>query len=235
MKVKNDPATREQPAPPEDGNTLMKTKKTAVTTTWQSPSEVMDTLYDVREPGCDGVGFALLRPRAKQKANSVAALVSAKLSPIKPAANTPTTTCGMPVTARDHRVVLARGVADTSLTRLLSDYDAAVRPHQRLLAAVITVRGDEDMPAHDLLDMAATYATIHLARGRRLTSVVALHTPGNELSRALQHAHICILSRQHAPSGWLAEHEDLTDTAHSLWAEEWAGFRAGWDRLAVAA
>jgi len=48
-------------------------------------------------------------------------------------------------------------------------------------------------------------------------------------------ANICILSRQHAPSSWLAEHEDLTDTAHSLWAEEWAAFRAGWERLAVAA
>lgn len=213
----------------------MKTKKTAVTMTWQSPTEVMDTLYDVREPGCDEVGFALLRPRAMQKANRVTTLIGVKLSPIKPAANTPTTACGMPVTARDHRVVLARGVADASLTRLLNDYDAAVHPRQRLLAAVITVRGDKDMPAHDLLDMAATYATIHLARGRRLTSVVALHTPGDELSRALQHAHICILSRQHAPSGWLAEHEDLTDTAHSLWAEEWAAFRAGWERLAVAA
>jgi hypothetical protein len=163
----------------------MTTKKTAVTTTWQSPSDVMDTLFDVREPGCDGVGFALLRPRAKRKVNSVAGLIGAKLSPIKPAANTPTTPCGMPVTARDHRVVLARGVADISLTQLLEDYDAATRPHQRLLAAVVTVRGDEDMPTHDLLDMAATYATIHLARGRRLTSVGALHTPGDELSRAL--------------------------------------------------
>ncbi len=213
----------------------MKTKKTAVTTTWQSPAQVMDTLFDVREPGCDDVGFALLRPRAKQKANSVAALIGAKLAPIKPAANTPTTTCGMPVTARDHRVVLARGVADTALTRLLDDYDAATRLHQRLLAAVITVRGDEDMPAHDLLDMATTYATIHLARGRRLTSVVALHTPGDELSRVLPNAHICILARQHAPSGWLAEHEDLTDTAHGLWAEEWAAFHAGWERIAVEA
>jgi hypothetical protein len=51
----------------------------------------------------------------------------------------------------------------------------------------------------------------------------------------LPHAHICILARQHTPSGWLAEHEDLTDTAPGLWAEEWAAFRAGWERLAVAA
>lgn len=213
----------------------MKTRKTAVTTTWQSPAQVMDTLYDVREPSCDGVGFALLRPRAKQKTNSVAALIGAKLSPIKPATDTLTTPCGLPVTARDHRVLLARGVADTALTRLLDDYDAAVRPHQRLLAAVITAHGDEDMPAHDLFDMATTYATIHLARERRLTSVVALHVPGDELSRALPYAHICILARQHTPSGWLAEHEDLTDTAHRLWADEWAAFRATWERIAAAA
>ena len=213
----------------------MKTKTTAVTKTWHSPSEVMDMLYDVREPGCDEVGYGLLRPRAKQKANSVAALFGAKLSPIKPASNTPTTVCGMPVTARDHRLVLARAVADTSLTRLLDKYDAATRPHQRLLAAVITVRGDKDIPAHDLFDMATTYATIHLARGRRLTSVVVLHTPGDELSRASLHAHICIVARQHAPSGWLAEHDDLTDTAHGLWAEEWAAFRTGWERIAAAA
>jgi len=212
----------------------MKTKKTAVTA-WQSPAEVMDTLYDVREPGCDGIGLALLRPRARQKTNSVAALVGAKLAPIKPAGDTTMTRCGMPVSARDHRLVLARGVADMSLTRLLEDYDAATRLHQRLLAAVITVRGDEDMPGHDLLDMITSYAAIHLACGRRLTSVVVLHMPGDELSRALPHAHICVLARQHAPSGWRAEHEDLTDTAQSLWAEELQAFRAGWGRIVAAA
>ena len=58
--------------------------------------------------------------------------------------------------------------------------------------------------------------------------------PGDELSRALPHVHICMLARQHTPSGWAAEHPDLVDTAHRMWAEEWQAFRAGWEQLAAA-
>lgn len=43
----------------------MKTKNAAVVP-WHSPAEVMDMIYDVREPGCEAVGYALLRPRSRQ-------------------------------------------------------------------------------------------------------------------------------------------------------------------------
>lgn len=115
--------------------------KTNVVPGWLSPSAVMDTLFDVREPGCEEVGYALLRPRAKQKSNSAAALIGAKLAPVEPDSTARTTACGIPVTARQHRLVLARGVGDMALATLLDDYDRAVRPHQRLLAGVLTVRG----------------------------------------------------------------------------------------------
>ena len=54
------------------------------------------------------------------------------------------------------------------------------------------------------------------------------------MSRALPHVHVCMLARQHTPSGWAAEHPDLVDTAHRMWAEEWQAFRAGWEQLAAA-
>ncbi|WP_298089161.1 hypothetical protein [uncultured Sphingomonas sp.] len=211
----------------------MKTK-TNVVPGWLSPSAVMDMLYDVREPGCEELGYALLRPRAKQKANSVTALIRAKMAPVEPTSASPATGCGIPVTARQHRLMLARGVGDMGLASLLDEYDRVVRPHQRLLASVLTVRGSISTPIHDLFDMATSYAAIHLACGRSLTSMVVAHAPGDELSRALPHVHICMLARQHLPSGWAAEHPDLADTAHRMWAEEWSAFRNGWEQLAAA-
>lgn len=214
---------------------MVKAKKTTGENAWLSPTQVMDTLYDVREPGCDAVGYALLRPRAKDVENQAGLLIRSKLAPVRPTSTTATTECGIPITARQHRLVLARGVADVSLATLLDGYDDAIRSHQRLLAAVLTVRGDQDRPVHDLVDMASTYAAIHLACRRSLTSVVITHVPGDELSHALPHVHICVLARQHTASGWGAEHPDLTDTQHRLWADEWTAFRDGWEQVSAAA
>ncbi len=107
-------------------------------------------------------------------------------------------------------------------------------PHQRLLAGVLTVRGDISTPIHDLFDMATSYAAIHLACGRSLTSVVVAHAPGDELSRALPHVHICMLARQHTPSGWAAEHPDLRrhDAPHV--GGGMGAFRNGWEQMAAA-
>lgn len=212
----------------------MKTKNAAVAP-WHSPAEVMDMIYDVREPGCEAVGYALLRPRSRQSVNHVMAVFGSKLAPFKPEADAPRTPCGLPVTARDHRLILAQGAPDTPLWRLLEDYDANVRPHQRLLAAILTIKGEYDMPSHDLLDMASAYAAVHLAGGRRLSTMAVLHVPGDGLSTARQHVHLCVLARQHLPSGWAGEHPDLVDTAHQLWADEISAFRTGWSRITAAA
>ncbi len=85
-----------------------------------------------------------------------------------------------------------------------------------MLAAILTIKGEYDMPSHDLLDMASAYAAVHLAGGRRLSTMAVLHVPGDGLSTARQHVHLCVLARQHLPSGWAGEHPDLADTAHRL-------------------
>lgn len=196
---------------------------------WISPADAADMVYDVRAPGCEGLGYGLLRPRSKGVKRSAASLVRAKLQPVRPDANSWRTRCGMPVTARDHRVVLARGVPDPgSLERLLDDYDAAQRPHQRVLAAVLTVKLSPDEPLHDMVDCATSYAAIQLGRVRRLTSVVVLHTPADELADADPHLHICVLARTHRASGWAGCHPHLTDDAHAMWADEWRNWREGW-------
>ncbi|RYG87982.1 MAG: hypothetical protein EON59_05830 [Alphaproteobacteria bacterium] len=197
---------------------------------WISPSAVMDMIYDVRADGCEDLGYALLRPRSKGKSRTAAELVNAKLSPVKPTAKAGG---GMAVTARDHRLILAPRVADPrSIEHLLADYDAQTKPRQPLLAAVLTMKLDPDMPLHDGFDRVCAYATFRLARVRRLTSIAVLHTPSDELvGRTRGHAHLCILARRHLASGWAEIDPDLTDEAHRLWADEWRSFSESWDRI----
>ena len=200
--------------------------------TWTSPSAAMDMVYDVREDGVGGLDLALLRPRAKGADNTLARLLGAKLQPMKPEPGSWTTPCGWPVTARDHRLVLAAGAPDpVSLTRLVGDYDAAVRPQQRLLAAVLTMRFEADQPVHEAMAAATAFATFRLARERRLTSVVVLHTPGVELAHAAAHSHIVVFARTHRQSGWGPVDADLTDQAHAKWADEWRSFLEIWNKL----
>ncbi|MGT2513391.1 hypothetical protein ACVOMT_03290 [Sphingomonas panni] len=73
---------------------------------------------------------------------------------------------------------------------------------------------------------------------RRCLIVLSLgewHVPGDGLSTARQHVHLCVLARQHLPSGRAGEHPDLVDTAHQLWADEISAFRTGWSRITAAA
>ncbi len=150
---------------------------------WASPSEASDMMFDVRQPGVTGLGYALLRPRSKGQERSLSRLAFAKMNPIEPGPTSPHTRCGMPTSARDHRLLLAPGVADpVSLERLFADYDAAVPEHQRLLAAVLTLPFVCGEPLHDQFDKVTTWAMLHLARARQLTSLAVLHAPGDQLA-----------------------------------------------------
>lgn len=198
---------------------------------WISPAAVMDMLYDVRADGCDDVGYALLRPRSKGCSRTAMDLVSAKLAPVKPSAKQ-VSTSEIATTARDFRLILAPKVADPlSLKQLLESYDAATQPRQALLAAVLTIKFDPDVPLHDSFDRVCTFAMLRLAQVRRLTSIAVLHTPGDELAKAAAHAHVCILARRHLASGWAELDADLSDTAHTLWADEWRTFSDSWERV----
>ena len=74
--------------------------------------------------------------------------------------------------------MLAPGVADpVSLKRLLGEYDAATAGHQRLIAAVLTVKFDRDRPLHEQFDQLVAFSMIHVALDRRLTSLAVLHAP----------------------------------------------------------
>lgn len=119
--------------------------------------------------------------------------------------------------------------------KLANPWNSSVPPSRRMLAAILTIKGEYDMPSHDLLDMASAYAAVHLAGGRRLSTMAVLHVPGDGLSTARQHVHLCVLARQHLPSGWAGEHPDLVDTAHQLWADEISAFRTGWSRITATA
>lgn len=199
---------------------------------WASPSEAANMVYDVREDGVTTVGFALLRPRRNDRVNTVSTLAYAKPNPVEPGPVTPHTRCGWPTSARDHRLVLAPGVADPkSLSSLFADYDAATCEHQRLLAAVLTVPFDRDRPLHDSFDQLIAFAMTHVARNLRLTSLAALHAPGDHLASEKPHGHLCVLARVQTASGWAGVHPKLTESAHRDWADDWARFDEGWRRL----
>lgn len=200
---------------------------------WISPAHAMDMVYDDPLRNTPGFGFALLRPRAKQQRNLVADLVRAKLQPRRPEQGDPDW-MGLPMTASRAEIVLAPGVPDVNepLLEWLGRYDAAVTAHQRLLAVVLTPRFSVDMPAHDMMSMARTYAELNLSRRRRLTSIVSLHCPGEQLSTREPHAHIVVLARAHLPCGFCHVESDLAqeEEGQSLFHEEWQGFEGTWDK-----
>ena len=199
---------------------------------WIAPGEAADRVYDVRAEDAAGLGFALLRPRRAGHDNSVTQLAFAKLNPVEPGHTSPRTRCGWLTTARDHRLVLAPGVADPiSLERLLADYDAATAEHQRLLAAVLTMKFDRDRPLHEQFDQLIAFAMMHVALDRRLTSIAVLHAPGDQLATEGPHGHLLILSRVHQASGWQGVHPELAESEHAAWSEEWTRFGEGWRRL----
>jgi hypothetical protein len=200
--------------------------------TWATPSEAADMVYQVRGGGAAGIGFALLRQRRNDRANSTATLAFAKLNPVEPTPTSFLTRCGWPVTARDHRLILAPGAADpVSIARLFTDYDAAVVDHQRLLAAVLTIEFSRDRPVHDSFDELVTFATAHVARQMRLTSLAVLHAPGDQLATNPLHGHLLILGRVHTAAGWLATHPGLEEDRLQRWADDWASFVKGWRTL----
>lgn len=203
---------------------------------WASPSEAADMVFDVREKGVTTLGFALLRPRRNGCTNTVSTLAYAKLNPVEPGSTSLRTRCGWPTTARDHRLMLAPGVADPiSLEQLFASYDTATAEHQRLLAAVLTVAFDRDRPLHDAFDELLAFAMAHVARTLRLTSLAVLHAPGDQLADEQPHGHLLILARAHTAAGWGALHPDLAESAHRGWADDWGRFSEGWRRLKAAA
>ena len=202
--------------------------------TWIAPGKAADLVFDVRAPGVDVLGYALLRPKRKI-VNTAVGMAFAKLNPVLPTANSSSTRCGWPTTARDHRLVMAPGTADpTSIAQLFGDYDAATVKHQRLLAAVLTVPFDRNRPLHDSFDQLVAFATAYVARTLRLTSLAVLHAPGDQLADEQPHGHLMMLARTQTAAGWGPLHPYLTEEAHGRWADDWTRFAEGWRRLEAA-
>lgn len=198
---------------------------------WISPAQADDMLFDDPLGSPPNFGFALLRPKAKGKRNTTVDLARAKLQPSRPddAAWGPD---GLwPITCTTSRLVLAPGVAiePDALEGVFEGYDARIKPHQKLLAVVLTMRFDHGWQAADILSLVGTYALQHLALERRLTSLTVVHMPGDELSARRPHAHCVVLARVHRASGWGELHRDLVaNDAQAAFDSEWSAFREEW-------
>ncbi len=197
---------------------------------WISPAKVTGLLEHVDTDDPE-VGLALLHAGAGKKL-SVSDLVRAKLQPREPTAAERERTIGWPVTAADHRLVLAQGVPDPrSLEELFAEYDEALPASKNLIAAaVLTLGFSAAVMRHDMMTLATMFAQFKVARARRCSCLIILHAPGDGLSHHDPHIHIVILTRRHRPSGWQALDPDMHEGAGALWADEWAGFAEAWGR-----
>lgn len=198
---------------------------------WISPAEANAMLFDSPMGQEPDFGFALLRPRAKDRTNLVADLARAKLQPRQPTDDEYRSDGLWPITASSSRIVTAprTSVGPDVLEAMFHDYDAKTRPHQKLLAVVLTMKFSHDWQSADILSMTGAYALEKLSIERRLTSMVVVHTPSEELSRRRPHAHCVVLARVHRASGWGELHHDLVSKkAQELFRDEWQAFQATW-------
>lgn len=198
---------------------------------WISPSDADDMVYDDPLGSTPDFGYALLRKSAKGKQNRVADLARAKLQPSKPADMDWLADGLWPITCTMHRIVTAPGVAVPAgaLEEIFHGYDARAKAHQKLLAVVLTMRFPHSWQPADILSLVGMYTLEKLALQRRLTSMIVVHMPGDELSARRPHAHVVCLSRVHRSSGWGEVHPDLVArTAQARFQQEWEGFYDVW-------
>lgn len=199
---------------------------------WISPADADDMVFDDPMGSPPDFGFALLRAAAKGKRNATAHLARAKLQPSKPDDAAWGSDGFWPITCTTSRLVPAPGVAiePDALETVFAGYDARVKPHQKLLATVLTMRFDHGWQPADILSIVGAYALRHLALERRLTSLTVVHMPGDELSARRPHAHCVALARVHRASGWGELHRDLVaKDAQMTFQTEWEAFRDEWE------
>lgn len=201
---------------------------------WISPAKTMDMLYD--DPARAGpdseFGFALLwATDSAGNRHRVADLARAKLQPRKPtAAEIAAAGSGWAVTAADHRLLLADGVADVASAReLFEAYDAQVAPGQNLLAIVQTLRFPPSMPRHGMMHAAYMYGALCL-QPKKLSSLIVQHMPADARSERQPHVHLVTPVLTHYLSGYASVHAVFDDPP----AEMHRAFAADWRRISSA-
>lgn len=207
---------------------------------WISPAQAMDMVYD--DPARIGpdpdFGFALLwSGDGKGGDHRTADLARAKLQPRKPtAAEIAATGTEWAVTAADHRLVLANGVADVSGPRaFFESYDAAILPGQNLLAVVQTLRFPPSMPRHAMMHAAYMHVALCL-QPKALSSLIVQHMPADIRSSRGPHLHVVTPVLTHHLSGYSAVHpifDDAPADMHRAFAADWQRMRAALAKLAV--
>jgi hypothetical protein len=202
---------------------------------WISPAGAVAMLSHDPAGGSEDFGFSTLQLHGKQQQRrSVSDLVRAKLQPREPTAAEADAE-SLPVTAYDHRLVLAPLVADTSdIEQLYAAYDAQVQDRLTTLAIVLTMKFGRDELVHDMMSAAIVFVEMVLARKRRLTSLVVLHMPSDGMSPRPPHIHVVCTSRVHRPAGFAELHpafEDSLAEIHAEFRDEWRGFKSCWDKL----
>ncbi|MBN2973341.1 hypothetical protein JW805_15125 [Roseomonas aeriglobus] len=208
---------------------------------WISPANAMSMVFDdpARVGPDSDFGFALLwSGDGKGGSHRTADLARAKLQPRKPsAADIKAAGPEWAVTAADHRLLLADGVADVCGARVFFEsYDAAVRPGQNLLAVVQTLRFPPSLPRHAMMHAAYMYVALCL-QPKALSSLIVQHMPSDIRSNRAPHLHIVTPVLTHHLSGYSAVHpmfEDTPAVMHRSFASDWQRVRQALATLSTA-
>lgn len=198
---------------------------------WISPAQAMDMMFTDPLGPMDGFSFGLLRTSMRGVPNNVAGFAYAKLNPCKPEADAAATRGLWPCTAADAAVALAPGVADVwnDPALLFTRYGSELLPYETGALLILTLRFSLDHTRHDMFDLGYAFALERLARGRRLSTMVVLHVPGESVSRSLPHVHLVSLARTHSASGFGAYDEEVfCDAGQKVLFDEWQAFSHRW-------
>lgn len=201
---------------------------------WINPGTAMNLVFD--DPAHLGpdpdFGFAVVWSMATDRQTPVytADVARAKLQPRQPTAAEYEAAGGSwPVTAHDHRLVLAQNAPDPDdLSSLCRTYDRGAGDRQKMLAVMQTCRFSPDTSRHSMFEAVHLYAALCF-RPKHLTSLIVQHVPADMQSARQPHVHMMTFIRTHRTSGFGEVHELFRDTPaqmHEQFRNDWLRFRS---------
>lgn len=204
-----------------------------IDTAWLSPSETADMVFIDPQGGLENFSFGILRRQLRGQPNDLVLYARAKLQPVRP----DPVVAGdgsWPVTAAAATLLVPPGIPDAQAVPecLYPVYRASLLPNEPAQLVSLTLRFPEPRFRHEMLEEARAFALDRLVRARRLSSLVALHVPGENGSGNLPHVHIVAIVRAHHAWGFGAYARDVIDKAAQLRLyAEWREHRQRWAAL----
>ncbi len=197
---------------------------------WLSPSETANMVFLDPAGAMENFSFGVLRRELRGTPNDLLLFARAKVQPIRP---DPVVAPdgSWPVTAAAATLLPAPGVPDalSEPQQLFPLYRDTLLIGEKAMLLSLTLRFSEPRFRHEMMEEARAFALDRLVRARKLSTLVALHVPGENGSGNLPHAHLVALVREHHAWGFGSYVREVCDRdAQALLFEEWTQHRKRW-------